>query len=99
MIVRRLMVRTTVTETTAMLDDVTVVRVMHVGEGKLVLRGSGEMVDGKSEDLVNSEEDGRKLVHAHDHMQLIFDQDIADMQDVMTENGHGSMLSSAGALG
>jgi hypothetical protein len=38
-------------------------------------------------------------MHAHDHLQLIFDQDSADLQDVMVENGHGSMLGSAGALG
>ena len=75
--VRGLMVRTTVTETTVMLDvglmvevkvisngrgvagDVTVVRVTYVGDGKLALRGCGEMVIGRSEDLGNGEEGGR----------------------------------------
>ena len=77
MIVRGLMVRTTVTETTVMLDvglmvevrvintrfgvasDVTVVWVTYVGGGKLVLRGCGGMVIGRSEDLGSSEEGGR----------------------------------------
>ena len=38
-------------------------------------------------------------MHAHDHLRLVFDQVNADMQDVMMENGHGSILGSAGALG
>jgi hypothetical protein len=40
-------------------SDVTVVRVTYVGDGKLVLRGCGEMVIGGNEDLGNSEEGDR----------------------------------------
>ena len=40
-------------------SDVTVVWVTYVGDGKLVLRGCGEMVIGGSEDLGNGEEGGR----------------------------------------
>ncbi len=38
-------------------------------------------------------------MHAHDHVQLIFVQVNADLQNVMMENCHGNMLGSAGALG
>jgi hypothetical protein len=38
-------------------------------------------------------------MHAHDHLQLLFDQVNADLQHMMMENGHGNMLGSAGALG
>jgi len=37
-------------------------------------------------------------MHAHDRVQLIFGQVNADLQNVVMENGHGSMLGSAGAL-
>ena len=48
--------------------------------------------------LIDGEERVRKLMHAHDLVQLIFDQVNVDMQNMMLENGHGSILSSAGAL-
>jgi hypothetical protein len=48
--------------------------------------------------LIDGEERVRKLMHAHDLVQLIFDQVNVDMQNMMMENGHGSILSSAGAL-
>ena len=38
-------------------------------------------------------------MRAHDHMQLIFDQVNINLQNEVMENGHGSMLSGAGALG
>jgi hypothetical protein len=38
-------------------------------------------------------------MHAHDRKHLIFGQVDADMENVMMENGHGSMLGSAGVLG
>ena len=49
--------------------------------------------------LGNGEKGGRKLMLAHDHMQVIFDQVNAGLHDVIMENGHGSMLGGAGALG
>ena len=39
------------------------------------------------------------MMHAHDHLRLIFDQVNANLQDKVMEKGHGSMLSGAGAWG
>ena len=38
-------------------------------------------------------------MHAHDRKHLIFGQIDADMENVVKEHGHGSMLGSAGVLG
>ena len=39
-------------------------------------------------------------MRAHDHLLLVIDKASADVQDVIKEkeNGHGSMVGSAGAL-
>ena len=49
--------------------------------------------------LGSGERGDRRLMRAHDQMQLIFDQINAGLHNVMMENGHGRMLGGAGALG
>ena len=75
MIVRGMVIRTTVTETAVALGvrlmveamsngdgvagNVTVMKVTSVGDGELAVKGFGNMVVGGSEDLSNGEEGGR----------------------------------------